>query len=377
MAAADRTGDRGRERLRRLCRLERRDELGRGGGQGRAVARECGQRISLHSGARRRGRRIERPAALRQALSGRPRSAREGEELAKLLKAVLKPDWAKAPKIIDEPFVGLRSMREEEADRFFGRKAEVKDLVKKFGKHRIVADRRRQRHRKILARAGGLHPGLSRRRTHRSFARECATIACGTSSRCGPAPTPRKACASASLRPRRKTRPIARPTREPAASGRHRRRERRPPSRCSAICRRAQTSTLLIVDQFEELFTATPDQLVAPFLKLLLDLADSDKDFRILLTVRADYFDLLSEVKDACGRAGQGHRQEDPVRAPKRRGRRRDPAAEAGFRRGPAATSSASPCSSRASATISPRSSRRCRATSPTSRAICRYCRSR
>ena len=51
-----------------------------------------------------------------------------------------------------------------------------------------------------------------------------------------------------------------------------------------------KTATLLIVDQFEELFTATPDALVAPFAKLLLALADGDKDVRILLTVRADYF---------------------------------------------------------------------------------------
>ena len=43
------------------------------------------------------------------------------------------------PKLIDEPFVGLRSMREEEADRFFGREAEVKELVGKFRRHRIVA----------------------------------------------------------------------------------------------------------------------------------------------------------------------------------------------------------------------------------------------
>jgi hypothetical protein len=38
MATADRIGDRERDRLRRLSRLEGRDELGRSGGQGRAVA---------------------------------------------------------------------------------------------------------------------------------------------------------------------------------------------------------------------------------------------------------------------------------------------------------------------------------------------------
>ena len=42
-------------------------------------------------------------------------------------------------EIIDEPFVGLRSMREEEADLFFGRTAEIAELVENFGRHRIVA----------------------------------------------------------------------------------------------------------------------------------------------------------------------------------------------------------------------------------------------
>ena len=61
------------------------------------------------------------------------------DEFAKLLKAILQSDWDKSAKLTDEPFIGLRSMREEEADRFFGREEEVKELVTKFGKHRIVA----------------------------------------------------------------------------------------------------------------------------------------------------------------------------------------------------------------------------------------------
>jgi hypothetical protein len=61
------------------------------------------------------------------------------DELAKLLKAVLDLDSKTTPILIDEPFVGLRAMREEESDRFFGRKAEITALVEKFGRHRIVA----------------------------------------------------------------------------------------------------------------------------------------------------------------------------------------------------------------------------------------------
>jgi hypothetical protein len=62
-----------------------------------------------------------------------------------------------------------------------------------------------------------------------------------------------------------------------------------------------KTTTLLIVDQFEELFTAAPDAAGGPFIKLLLALADGDKDVRVLLTVRADYSNLLSDVRDAGG----------------------------------------------------------------------------
>ena len=65
---------------------------------------------------------------------------------------------------------------------------------------------------------------------------------------------------------------------------------------CNLPSRR--TATLIIVDQFEELFTQTPSALCAPFVKLLLELADSDKDFRVLLTVRADYFNQCREIRD-------------------------------------------------------------------------------
>ena len=63
----------------------------------------------------------------------------KSEELTKLLKAILKADWDKSVRLIKEPFVGLRSMREEEAHLFFGRKQEINELAEKFRKHRIVA----------------------------------------------------------------------------------------------------------------------------------------------------------------------------------------------------------------------------------------------
>ena len=63
----------------------------------------------------------------------------DGAELAKLLKAALGAEWDASIELLKEPFVGLRPMGEDEADRFFGRKAEVAALVDKFRRHRIVA----------------------------------------------------------------------------------------------------------------------------------------------------------------------------------------------------------------------------------------------
>ena len=44
----------------------------------------------------------------------------------------------------------------------------------------------------------------------------------------------------------------------------------------------------------------------APFVSLINALAGDDKDIRILLTVRADYFNLLSDIKDDRGQPVEG-----------------------------------------------------------------------
>jgi hypothetical protein len=59
-------------------------------------------------------------------------------ELAKLIKAST-GDWDREVVLTGEPVVGLRAMDESWANRFFGRKTEVRELVDKFKKHRLVA----------------------------------------------------------------------------------------------------------------------------------------------------------------------------------------------------------------------------------------------
>src|SRR5262249_59163684 len=52
-----------------------------------------------------------------------------------------------------------------------------------------------------------------------------------------------------------------------------------------------KTETLLIVDQFEELLTETAEAQRAPFVDLLMAL-EAASGFRIVLTLRADHFNL-------------------------------------------------------------------------------------
>ncbi len=223
------------------------------------------------------------------------------DELAKLLKAVLDLDSKTTPVLIDEPFVGLRAMREEELDRFFGRKAEITALVEKFGRHRIVA---------VVADSGTGKSSLARAGFAPAFrggalidpvraeARDKIWQVVTMRPRADPVEGLRQAVESAAQKLGRSLADTGslRDIVSIADAGK------------TAFALRCglppdKTSTLLIVDQFEELFTATSDKDAAAFAALLLALADGASDIQILLTVRSDYLNLASGVKDATGRA--------------------------------------------------------------------------
>ena len=187
-------------------------------------------------------------------------------------------------------------MREEEAHLFFGRKQEISDLAEKFRKHRIVAIVADSGTGKsslaeagfVPAFRGGALADLLRsepddRVWHVVSMRPRANPEEGL--RLGISEAAEKLGRSADERAGLRGRvDLANPSETAYAL------------QCDLPARK--TSTLLIVDQFEELFTETPDALSGPFVKLLLGLADSDKDARVLLTVRADYFNLTSGVTD-------------------------------------------------------------------------------
>src|SRR3984893_8625586 len=210
-------------------------------------------------------------------------------ELAKLIKAAT-GDWDQKVILTGEPFVGFRAMDESWANRFFGRKGEVRDLVEKFKKHRLIA---------IVADSGAGKSSLAQAGLIPAF-RGGALAGEGRDGpddklwhvvvmRPGSDPIQglkdgitdaakllgMGGAEQSSLRSRLDISNIG----ESAYA-----------LRCDLD--RKKTETLLIIDQFEELLIQTPEDKRAPFVDFLCALADGPFGFRILLTLRADYFTL-------------------------------------------------------------------------------------
>jgi WD40 repeat protein len=225
-------------------------------------------------------------------------------ELGKLLKAILGLEWDQAVRLIEEPFVGLRSMGEDEVDRFFGRTAEIEVLVEKFRRHRIVAIVADSGAGKSSLAAAGFAPAFRGGRLSdpaRDDADERVWHVVTMRPRDNPEEGLRLAVTEAAEKLGRSPDERASLRRRLAVSDPS---ETAYALQCDLPSRK--TATLLIVDQFEELFTATPDARTALFANLLSALADGGNDIRILLTVRADYFNLLSDIKDDRGQPVRG-----------------------------------------------------------------------
>jgi energy-coupling factor transporter ATP-binding protein EcfA2 len=213
-------------------------------------------------------------------------------QMEKLLTAVL--GRGEPVALLEEPFVGLRAMTESEADRFFGRTAEIDELVRKLEKSRLVA---------VVADSGSgksslVLAGLIPKFRGGAFADPARQEPVGriwhvVTVRPGSAPFDnlRKAVITAAER-------LALSPIEKAELG-----ELIEPSKPQQIAYALQcnlpaetTETLLVIDQFEELFTQTPERLRAPFIDWLLSLTSPGAvlGFRVVLTMRSDYFNLCS-----------------------------------------------------------------------------------
>ncbi|MGD9916013.1 MAG: TIR domain-containing protein [Rhizobiaceae bacterium] len=223
------------------------------------------------------------------------------QELQRLVAALLVRKPAETP-LLAEPFVGLRSMREEDAARFFGRDGEIRELVGSLRRHRLLAIVADSGAGKSSLAMAGLVPAYKggafadpagrspdKRVWHVVVMRPGDDPLEGmrrglteAAERMGVAPSER-----AALRTRLSFANLS----ESAYA-----------LRCDLPA--GTTETLLVVDQFEELLTETPEHLRAPFIDFLMQLSALREPggFRILLTVRADYFNLCKPFADLYAR---------------------------------------------------------------------------
>ncbi|SEE86462.1 WD domain-containing protein, G-beta repeat-containing protein [Rhizobiales bacterium GAS191] len=216
-------------------------------------------------------------------------------QFAKLIDAALGKVDGPPARLTDEPFVGLRSMTEKEADRFFGREAEVAELVEDLRRNRLVAIVADSGAGKSSLAMAGLAPafrggvladparrGPDDRIWHVVVMRPGGDPVAGL--RRGVSEAAEQMALSPKVRAElRKRLPLdALKDADEAAYA----------LRCDLPA--SVTETLLIVDQFDELLTETPEPARSPFIDFLLKLAAmrSPGGFHVVLTVRVDYFNL-------------------------------------------------------------------------------------
>jgi WD40 repeat protein len=211
------------------------------------------------------------------------------EEFAKLLRAVLRRSPGEKAIALDSPFVGLKAMTEADADRFFGRNEEIAELVGLLKQHRLIA---------IVADSGAGKSSLAQAGLIPAFRG-------GALSDTGGREPDDRLWHVVVMRPRRDpieglrrgvTEAAERLGRSADQGAALRKRiDAANPSETTYAIRCDlpvdKTETLLIVDQCEELLTETGEAQRAPFVDLLMAL-EAAGGFRIVLTLRADHFNL-------------------------------------------------------------------------------------
>src|SRR5215831_4296328 len=223
-------------------------------------------------------------------------------ELVKLLQAVLGSSTAasdaagrrKSVKLTASPFVGLRAMTEADADLFFGREAEVDALVETLRANRLVAIVADSGSGKSSLAQAGLIPRIrggaledKSREAPDERAWQVVVMRPGSD----PIEHLRLGVTDAAQRLGLAGKALAdlRQRIDPST-----RAEWVYALQCDLPVK--TTETVLIVDQFEELLTQTPPEKRQPFIDWLMDITNESAAIpvRVVLTVRADYFNLCS-----------------------------------------------------------------------------------
>ncbi len=209
-------------------------------------------------------------------------------QLSALVEAALGNDGQQKPVLVEEPFVGLRAMTEAESDRFFGREVELDELVGLMKRHRLVA---------IVAESGSGKSSLARAGLIPKFRG-------GALEEIGGREPDQRIRHVVSMRPGAKPLDGLRDGIDGAARSLGRNDTERAALRLRVDTENSyetghalrcdlpkeQTQTLLLVDQFEELLTQTPQVDREQFIQLLLGLVNHG--VHVLATIRADYFNL-------------------------------------------------------------------------------------
>ncbi|MBV9529830.1 MAG: TIR domain-containing protein [Bradyrhizobium sp.] len=210
-------------------------------------------------------------------------------EFSKLLRAVLGRSPSEKAVALENPFVGLKSMTEADADRFFGRNEEITGIVDKLRSHRLIAVVADSGAGKSSLVQAGLIPAFRGGKFSDMAGREpddrlwhVVVMRPGRD----PIKGLKRAVTEAAER-------LGRSADE--CAGLRKRVDLADPSETAYAIRCdlpvGKTETLLVVDQFEELLTETIEADRAPFVDFLMALAIGG-GFRIVLTLRADHFNL-------------------------------------------------------------------------------------
>jgi tetratricopeptide (TPR) repeat protein len=250
-------------------------------------------------------------------------------ELGKLLRAVLgnapgDQDGTGKPRrvrLTGSPFVGLRAMTEADSDLFFGREEELVALVETLRANRLVAIVADSGSGKSSLAQAGLIPrirGGALEITSREVPDERAWQVVVMRPGGDPIGNLRVGVTTAAER-------LGLPGGARAAL---RGRIDDDPSKRAEWVYALQcdlpaktTETVLIVDQFEELLTQTPPPKRQPFIDWLMDITSDSAAIpvRVVLTIRADYFNLCSAHEAFYGRIKPDGHAQDARREPSAR----------------------------------------------------------